>query len=358
MNKQDVIEFLLEKPGYLKEGAKRLSDKLGVDAEVCYEALKEARVMVREEDEAIDNLVLKSRWQTASGEWRESYTAPKQAVDNSEFLKLKNELLADLENLAEPRELQENVFEGDEVAVEINLPDFHFGKKDGLTIQEQATLYVEAVGELVRRASVYNISRFFLPMGNDILNSEGMRQTTTRGTPQEDNAGWRESFRMAWLSVVSAIKLLSEIAPVTVITVLGNHDFERCFYLGELLSATFSQDDMVQVINNGEERNYVVYGNNLLAYTHGDKIKPQELPLIMATEVPVEFSKTTHRSWRLGHIHKHMKDEYRGIEVEFLPSLGGSDEWHRSAGYYTDRKAMAYIWDTNGGKIGFVQINK
>lgn len=359
MTENEIIEFLLDKRGYLKEGAARLAAKLDAPEDVCREALAEARILAREERETVSNLVLKSRWQSASGEWLESYKAADNTQVNGELKLLKEELINDLKGLSKTVKAKSKVKDVESsYALEVNLPDFHFGKIDGSSIYEQAELYVSSIQEIVQKTSNYNISKIILPVGNDVLNSEGMRQSTTKGTPQDDNANWRTTFRVAWIAIVTSINSLKEVAPVEIVNVLGNHDFERSFYLGELLSAYYVNDESVVVVNTGEERNYVVFGKNLLGYTHGDKTKPQDLPLIMATEVPVEFSQAVSRSWRLGHLHKHMKDDYRGVEVEFLPALCGSDEWHRAMGYHTDRKAMAYLWDYNGGKAGFVQINK
>lgn len=358
MNKKEIIDFLLEKRGYLKEGAARLAHRLDVDEDVCKEALTQARILVQEENDILTGLVLKSRWQTASGEWRESYRATETTTD-SEFKNLKESLLSDLRSVSKvvdsilPKDKEDSA-----IALEINLPDFHFGKIDGTSIEQQSKLFLESVGEIMGKASVYNIKEIILPIGNDLLNSEGMRLSTTKGTPQEDNSNWKLNFRTAWLALVSAVEFLSKIAPVKVIVVLGNHDFERSFYIGELLSAVYVNNSNVEVVNNGSHRTYLQVGKNLLAYTHGDKIKPQDLPLVMATESPIAFSQTTHRSWRLGHLHKHMIDEYRGIEIEVLPALCGNDDWHVANGYFSPRKAMAYVWDYNGGKVGFIQINK
>ena len=48
MTKDQVKAFLSEKPGYLKEGAERLSEKLNCSVETCKHALKEARIEARE----------------------------------------------------------------------------------------------------------------------------------------------------------------------------------------------------------------------------------------------------------------------------------------------------------------------
>ena len=60
MNKKEVKEFLKSKPGYLKEPAQRLSDKLECSLDVCKIALKEARIDARAaEDFDLDNVTCK-----------------------------------------------------------------------------------------------------------------------------------------------------------------------------------------------------------------------------------------------------------------------------------------------------------
>lgn len=44
MNKQEVREFLISKPGYLRFGKKRLSEKLDSDILICKEVLRELRI--------------------------------------------------------------------------------------------------------------------------------------------------------------------------------------------------------------------------------------------------------------------------------------------------------------------------
>ena len=44
MTKDEIKAFLQDKPGYLKEGATRLSEKLDCSVETCRHALKEARL--------------------------------------------------------------------------------------------------------------------------------------------------------------------------------------------------------------------------------------------------------------------------------------------------------------------------
>lgn len=360
MSKEEILDFLLEKQGYLKEGAKRLASKLNCSEEIAAEALKEARQVVKEEQQAIEELIdeptnYRRKW-GKEGNWSYSFDGP--SAETKEIKLLINELKGDLKKISPFSVEKKPSIQTDPVAIEISIPDFHFGKIDGNSIEEQANLFYNSIVELYTKVSNYEIEKFIVPIGNDLFNSEGMRSTTTKGTPQKDNSDWRHCYRVAWISIVKALNFLSTKATVDVIIVPGNHDFERTFYVGETLAAYYFNNNNVNITNNGEARNYYVYGKNLIGYTHGDKEKPYELPLIMATEVPMLFANTTYKCWHLGHLHKHMKDEYRGIEVEFLPSLCGSDEWHRQMGYSSKRRATAIIWNKEYGKEGSLQINK
>ena len=56
MTKDEIKAFLKDKPGYLKEGAARLSEKLDCSVETCRHALKEARLDAKGSDFDLDNV--------------------------------------------------------------------------------------------------------------------------------------------------------------------------------------------------------------------------------------------------------------------------------------------------------------
>lgn len=358
MNSEQLAKKLLNKRGYLKKGVGYIASAFHVNKEVAYEALQIAKAEVNSsnKDEVSAKVIKSKKWQLPNGEWRESIQYDHKS-SNEEFIKLKQEILSSLEGINKPIEVSPVKENQEKVYIEVSLPDFHFGKVTGETLIEQQHLFVEALYKLMDKASGFSISRIILPIGNDLMNSEGLRRSTTKGTPQEDNETWQITFRAALHAVIAGINYLKTIAPVDVIFVGGNHDYERCFYLGEAVVAFFHDDPRVLVDNSFEHRKYYVGDNFILGYTHGDTEKPYDLPLIMATEKPVEFANNSHRFWRLGHLHKHMLDEYRGVQVEFLPSLCASDDWHKRMGYYSNRKALATIF-TSEGKEGYIQLNK
>jgi len=360
-NIKSIIRFLEDKPGYVKEGRGRLHDILSrrhfnVSLDECEAALKQARKdsNIKESNESVpDGFILKSKWQGANGEWLESWARKKDDEIIVNYLEeFRKNILTDLEDIKVPKYKPSN--KQGNVAFEISTPDLHFGKGD---IDELQNNFFNSISSLLAKYNKSNIDYFILPIGNDGMNSEGMRSTTTSGTPQTDSVKWYESFTTYCHALIKAICMLKSIAPVKVIVVQGNHDWERMFYAGEVISAYFSSDEYVDVNNSSEPRKYHKYGNCMLMYTHGDKEKATDLPLIMATEQPMMFAETKHREVHCGHLHKEMVNEYRGIKVRFLPSVCSNDDWHKQMGYDSYRCAQAYIWNKETGLEGFLQHN-
>ena len=375
MTKDEIKAFLKERPGYLKEGAARLSEKLDCSVETCGHALREARIEAKGSDFDLDNVnaseisefkkFLKENeinetdvksvkfWQNMQGDHRFSVVVK---GEDDLMKKAKNEMVALLESFS-PKAEKDYEPVTDPVVYEISLPDIHYGKYTGQTLDEAEEEYMNTVKDLLGKADGLNIEKILLPIGNDGMNSEGYSRATTKGTPQQDSAEWQETFVGYCNLMVRAIHYLAKTAPVDVVVVQGNHDYERMFYAGEYLRAFFKNDERVDVDNNFDSRKYYKYGVNLIMFTHGDKEKPAEMPLIMATEQPMLFAETKFREVHCGHKHKEQVDEYRGIKVRFIPSICANDAWHKMMGYEAKRTGQAHIWSKARGYEGYLQTN-
>ena len=310
-----------------------------------------------------DSLALRSKWQVQKkgGEvvWLESYRKEdKQFVE--ELNKFKLAFLGEISNSPIPgREYK--VDRQTEHIVEISIPDFHFGKHAGLTLEEQRDLFVTAIIDLfLKSKTIYSVDTVIIPLGNDIFNVDNVHYTTTKGTPQQSTDNWHRIFKVVWGTIVKVVDyILRQGCKVVLPIVSGNHDYMKALCLGEVLEARYSNNQSVEILNDySSPRKYYSTGKLLFGYTHGDKEKREQLPAIMAVEAPQAFAKSTIRLWRLGHLHKHMKDEVQGIVVETMPSLVAADDWHKLMGYHSTKKAMAYVYNKQEGIESYFQYNK
>jgi len=379
-SRQEIKQFLLDKPGYLKKGPWALAHRLESPVQVCTEVLAEIKNELKNKNTSENRLnredyvktsslqkFLQTHgineasvssvkfWQTSKGDVRYSIvTADAPDIDS-----IRKELQDFAEDYAPVYPEQDYKDLDDPVAYEISLPDIHYGKlvDAPMPYNFQEEEYIRVVENLVAKAAGLDIERFILPIGNDGLNSEGMRMTTTKGTPAHDYTDWKRSFRGYWKLMVYTIDYLKKIAPVDVIVISGNHDYERMYYVGDVIDGWYRNDPNVHVDNSDDPRKYYRYGTNMLMFTHGDKEKAQNIPLIMATEEPEMFAATSHREAHCGHFHKEQVNEYRGIKVRFIPSICPNDSWHKQMGYESLRVGQAYIWSKERGMEGYFQYN-
>jgi len=300
-------------------------------------------------------------WQTGSGDVRFSV-----ATENQEKVEEENKKL--LEELKEySPEYRKHIYEKSDinkVAVEVSIPDLHFGQiiseeecgtAYNLDIAER--VYKEKIRELVSQIRGFNIEKFIFPVGNDLFNTEGLSRSTTHGTLQQEADVWQVIYRRGKLLLIWAIDYLSMIAPVEVLIIPGNHDFENMFKMGEVLDAWYRKSEDVKIDNSSKVCKYIKYGKSLIGFEHGKNIKPQELALKLLKDNKHQIEDVEFFEFHCGHFHKEMLNEYNGVKVRFLPSLCPEDSWHREQGYDHSRACQAHIWNKEKGYSGYIQAN-
>lgn len=260
-----------------------------------------------------------------------------------------------------------------EKLLEVNIFDLHLGKVawmeetgENYNIQIACSRFEQALDFLVEKASTNKVDKILFPIGNDFFNSDYSHpfSRTTKGTPQEEDTRWQNTFRIGRKLVIKAINKLSLIAPVDVIMIPGNHDYEKNFYLGDSLEGWFHNNDNVSIDNSPSPRKYYRYGKVLIGFTHGSEEKLTDLPGIMAQEVPYLWGATLYREFHLGHLHQRKSraflptTEVQGTVVRHMSSLSATDAWHHKKGYIgAVKSAEALIWDKELGLESNIYFN-
>ena len=264
---------------------------------------------------------------------------------------------------------------------EVTIFDLHLGKLawGGETGENYDTKiarnrFLTTISTLIKRASGFQYSKILFPIGNDFFNSDTIFNTTTKGTPQDEDLRWQKTFNVGVRLLIDAINLLKQTGvQVDVVNIPGNHDFERSYYMGEYLVAWFNNDPMVNVNNGASPRKYYRFGKVLLGLTHGSEEKEGSLPLLMASDIESKpmWSETTFHEWHVGHIHRkrdmkysisldkdRMTNEDLGVTVRYLSSLTGTEEWHHKKGFIGAIKAgEGFIWNDEAGMVAHLNAN-
>lgn len=270
--------------------------------------------------------------------------------------------------------------------LEIPIFDLHLGKLawEGETGENYdtkitASRLINVIKTILHRANGYNYNRILFPIGSDFFNSDNLNNTTTKGTPQDEDLRWQKTYIIGVKLMVDAINILKQTGKhVDVLVIPGNHDYERSFYFGVTLESWFRNDESVTFANPispyTSPRKYYEFGNVLIGFSHGDSEKESSLPILMATEIKEIWGRTKYHEFHMGHIHRRKKIEYKKVEtnverqqsltedlgviLRYMPSLTGTEEWHHRRGYIGQIKgAEGYIYNDKVGFIGMVNAN-
>lgn len=240
--------------------------------------------------------------------------------------------------------------------LEIPIFDLHYSKLafseevgENYNSQIARDKFNQIIDEIIQEVSNKKIEKIIFPVGNDFFNFDTVIGTTTGGTPQDNEGKFSKMFKDGCLLLIDGIKKLSEIAPVDVFCVNGNHDFMTSYHATMTLWAYFHNDDKVSVNTSMSPRKYVEFGKCLIGFSHGDKEKGR-IDGIMQIEAREGWGRTLYREWHLGHLHSEQTTEKNGIIIRNLSSVTGTDAWHHQSGYVgAIKKCQCFLWDKEYG---------
>lgn len=260
-----------------------------------------------------------------------------------------------------PKPVKVSTFKKDQwipdVDIEISISDFHLAKKtiQNETIGGRKLTYLTILSRLVEKvARSFNINKVVFVISNDFFHSDNYHGTTTNGTPQDVATEYDHEYEVGFDLLATAITYLKSMSKeVEVVLVQGNHDRTKSFYVAHALQVFFKEDKDIRFQRQDSTTKHVVLGNTFIGYHHGN-CKIEDLPLLFATgATAADFGNSQFREVHTGDKHYYMAKEIKGVRIQQMPSLSGTDRWHRDNNYVHNlRAALVLIYDQQLGKIG------
>lgn len=244
------------------------------------------------------------------------------------------------------------------IDVEISLSDFHLAKRhiDGDNSPSiRCKRYFEAATNLVYDVkALYDIDRIVFPISNDFFHTDNFQHQTTAGTPQETIVDYAHEYELGFALLVDTIAMLKNVCKeVHVVLVQGNHDRTKSYYLAHALDVYFHADPNIYFDREHSVVKATMLGETFIGYHHGN-CKIEDLPLLFAThpDYSVMFGCAKYREVHTGDKHHYMAKEVKGVRIQQMPSLSGTDRWHQDNNFvHSVRAALALVYDKELGKI-------
>lgn len=241
----------------------------------------------------------------------------------------------------------------------IDPADIHIGKLcDAFETGEEYNNQIavkrvkEGVQGILDKCTGFNIDKILFIGGNDILHIDTPKRQTTAGTPQDTDGMWYSNFLIAKRLYVDILETLLSVADVHFTFNPSNHDYTHGFFLADVIQTWFKDCDNISFDCSIAHRKGYLYGKNLIGTTHGDGAKHGDLPLLLATEFPNEWSLSKHRYVYTHHVHHKTSKDIMSVCIESLRSPSGTDSWHHRNGYQHSPKAVeGFIHHKDSGQV-------
>lgn len=246
----------------------------------------------------------------------------------------------------------------DKLLTTYNIGDAHIGmqawhgetgKDYDLKIAKK--VHVDAVRKLVS-LSPDSRKAIVAAMGDLLHTDNNQNRTMASGHILDVDTRWERIVEAAIETVVACIEIALEKHEIVVVfCVKGNHDEHSSLMLAYVLKAWFKDNSRVEVRIPHNFYGYEKHGKCLLGFTHGHTTKLDNLPTIMAADVPKFWGETEYRHWYTGHVHHQSIKEYKGCTVETLRILAPEDAWAHKSGYRSGRAMHCDVWHSDHGKV-------
>lgn len=236
--------------------------------------------------------------------------------------------------------------------------DPHFGlgssTEDGgdtTNIDDSDRLTRAGVDVLVSRMPVTKRAIFGF-IGDNTHANDSSALTPGHKNPLDVDA---RGFGAAFLSVSRAIcyavvRGLEKHEDVEVWILPGNHDPDAAFGIAVAVSMFFDNNPRVTVRLSREYLWWTIFGRNLIAAHHGDKIKPMDLHGVLSNDCRSVWADCDFRYVFQGHIHHDTVTEYQQTRFESLRTLSKQDPWHRGKGFRSMRDTRAVLYHERYGE--------
>ena len=263
-------------------------------------------------------------WQNMGGDLRFSVVTKTNVVDEKNVFSNVLKLIED--NAPEYPKIKHK--EGKHLLV-INPADVHIGKYasaretgEEYNMDIAVARVLSGVSGLINKAKGFGIDRVLFCIGNDILHTDNVMSSTTKGTYQDTDGKWWEHYEVALQVYVHCVEMLREVAPVDCVHSMSNHDYQSGFHLAHALKSWFRKANDVNVDCGVANRKYYKYGSNLNHLHH--KIKHKWLDA----------------------------KDFIGVTVEYMRSPSASDSWHSGKGFCGVPKAVeGFLHDKESGQV-------
>ncbi len=233
--------------------------------------------------------------------------------------------------------------------LEVIFADLHVGLKpeEGSNVIKERVEHT--VTDILARAAGRSFEKVILVFLGDTLHFDTFGKTTTKGALQDTDMSPQEMVDATCDLVLWIVDQISEIAPLEVLIVPGNHDATYSYVLCKAIDYYFKDDSLITVDTNHKSRTWRVWGNCLIGWCHGNIAKAR-VGKWLHIEAREEYGQTLFAEIHAGHIHHQVTQEDNGVILRYIPALSQTYRWLYDNAYIGALESTCcFVWSKERG---------
>lgn len=240
--------------------------------------------------------------------------------------------------------------------LEVCVPDLHSGllscdaeTGEMYNLDIAKDRFFKALSDIIDRCKHHSFSKILFVTLGDLLHTDNDMQTTTKGTFQQVDGRIAHIFDHTLDMIIAGVKMLSEIAPVEVIYLCGNHDRVLGYTLAKATEMAFTEHPYVTFDVSPNPQKHRLLGVSLVGWTHGDMPK-KNMAGWLQDRARKEFGMCKYAEIHSGHYHSEQVQSTSGITIRYMPNIASSSYWEHQQGFPRGVKTIVcYRWHPQFG---------
>jgi len=243
---------------------------------------------------------------------------------------------------------------------QITITDFHIGMYahhaetgDDWDIKIAQRVFLNSIHDMIEASP--NSGTGMLCQLGDFLHWDGLLAVTVAsGHVLDADTRYSKLVDLTMAIMSEAVRMmLRKFEKVIVIQAEGNHDPAGSVWLRKFIKYMFTNEPRVEVIDNDFPYYAYLFGQTMLGYHHGHKMKPGSMAKLFAMEPRFRtmWGQAIHTYIHCGHMHHEKVLDDSGATTTQHPTLSGRDAYAARGGYMSLRGALVHTYHRTEGQI-------
>ncbi len=247
----------------------------------------------------------------------------------------------------------------------LTITDFHLGMYaweaetgDAWDVDIARQVFLDSVHKMIQGSPKSEVG--VLCQLGDFLHWDGMLAITPTSSHILDaDTRYGKLVELAMTVMSQAVGMMLEhFGRVVVVSAEGNHDISGSIWLRKYIKHVFGDDERVQVIDNEFPFYGYLWGETMLGFHHGHKVKLANLHKLFASEPRFRkmWGSATQTYIHVGHYHHEKVIEDGGAIAEQHPTLSGRDAYASRGGWVSRRGAKVITYHKTDGEVARITV--